>query len=147
MTLRAAAGTAILSLMDKHLSDPSEEDRVFAALADPTRRAVVQRLGTGPGSVSELARGFPIALPSFMKHLRVLEASGLIRTRKSGRVRSCELNRARLELVGDWLDAQRRSWEARGDRLQAFAEAEAALAHVGAAVPADPTPDPAEERP
>lgn len=113
---------------------------MFAALADPTRRAVVQRLGRGPGSVSELARDFPIALPSFMKHLGVLEASGLIHTRKRGRVRSCELDRARLTIVGDWLEAQRRSWEAHTDRLQRFAEATGARA-------AEPTPEPTEETP
>ncbi|MFC7765481.1 ArsR/SmtB family transcription factor [Leucobacter soli] len=99
-------------------------DLVFSALADPTRRAVVQRLGRGPGSVSELAREFPMALPSFMKHVGVLETSGLIRTRKSGRVRSCELNRDRLEAVEGWLTAQRRSWEKHVDRLQFFVEAE-----------------------
>lgn len=110
--------------MDNYWAEPDrgEADRVFAALADPTRRAVVHRLGSGPGTVSELARDFPIALPSFMKHLRVLETSGLIRTRKTGRVRSCELNRERLALVDDWLAAQRRSWEAHTDRLQAFTE-------------------------
>lgn len=97
---------------------------MFAALADPTRRAVVRRLGQGPGTVSELASAFPIALPSFMKHVGVLESSGLIRTRKTGRVRSCELNRDRLDLIDDWLAAQRRSWEASADRLQAFVEAE-----------------------
>jgi DNA-binding transcriptional ArsR family regulator len=119
----------------------SDADRVFAALADPTRRAVVQRLGRGPGSVSELARGFPIALPSFMKHLGVLEASGLIRTRKTGRVRSCELDRARLAIVGDWLEAQRRSWEANTDRLQRFAEA------TGARATAEPDPELTQETP
>ncbi|CAG7609267.1 ArsR/SmtB family transcription factor [Leucobacter soli] len=107
--------------MDKYLR---EIDLVFSALADPTRRAVVQRLGRGPGSVSELAREFPMALPSFMKHVGVLETSGLIRTRKSGRVRSCELNRDRLEAVEGWLTAQRRSWEKHVDRLQFFVEAE-----------------------
>jgi len=108
--------------MDKFSVDT---DLVFAALADRTRRAVVQRLSAGPCSVSELARDFPIALPSFMKHITALEASGLIRTRKTGRVRSCELNRAGLGVVEHWLDAQRRSWEQQTDRLQAFAEDEA----------------------
>lgn len=95
-------------------------DGVFVALADPTRRAVVRRLGRGPRSVSELAGSFPMTLPSFMKHLRTLETSGLIRTAKSGRVRTCTLNRERLELVDDWLARERRSWEARTDRLERF---------------------------
>ena len=86
-------------------------DEVFAALADPTRRAVIRRLGAGPASVGELARPFPITLPSFMKHVRTLESSGLIRTRKSGRVRACTLDRDRLSLVEDWLAGERRLWE------------------------------------
>lgn len=84
---------------------------VFVALSDPTRRAVVRRLGAGSASVSELAQGFPMALPSFMKHVRTLEASGLIRTRKFGRVRTCSLDRGRLTLVTDWLDEQHDIWE------------------------------------
>lgn len=107
--------------MAKHLIDV---DLVFGALADPTRRAVVQRLGRGPASVSELAADFPMALPSFMKHVRVLEESRLVRTRKSGRVRTCELDRARIAVIDDWLAAQRRLWEGRTDRLERFAVAE-----------------------
>ncbi|MDA3628118.1 metalloregulator ArsR/SmtB family transcription factor [Saccharopolyspora oryzae] len=93
-------------------------DDVFVALADPIRRQVIRRLGHRPTSVGELARPFPITLPSFMKHVRTLEASGLIRTSKSGRVRTCTLNRERLALVDDWLAEQRRSWEAATDRLE-----------------------------
>jgi DNA-binding transcriptional ArsR family regulator len=95
-----------------------ELDGVFIALADPTRRAVIRQLGNGPASVSELARPFPIALPSFMKHVRTLEASGLIHTSKSGRVRTCTLDRQRLALVDDWLAGERRVWEERTDRLE-----------------------------
>jgi DNA-binding transcriptional ArsR family regulator len=95
-------------------------DDVFAALADPTRRAVIQRLGRGTASVGELAEQFPMTLPSFMKHVRILEAGDLIRTRKSGRVRSCTLNRDRLALVEDWLAEQHRLWEQRTDRLEQF---------------------------
>ncbi|WP_348536811.1 ArsR/SmtB family transcription factor [Nocardia carnea] len=95
-------------------------DDVFAALADPSRRAVVQRLGSGPASVGELAESAPITLPSFLKHIRVLEASGLIRTTKTGRVRHCELDRERFALVDDWLAEQRRIWEGRTDRLENF---------------------------
>lgn len=97
---------------------PKALDDVFIALADPTRRAVIQRLGHGPASVGELARPFPITLPSFMKHVRTLESSGLIHTAKSGRVRTCTLNRQRLTLLDHWLAEQRALWEARTDRLQ-----------------------------
>lgn len=93
-------------------------DGVFAALSDPTRRAVIRRLGVGPASVGELAQEFPMALTSFMKHVRTLEANGLIQTTKSGRVRTCALDRERLALVDDWLGEQRRIWEARTDRLE-----------------------------
>jgi DNA-binding transcriptional ArsR family regulator len=95
-------------------------DGVFVALADPTRRAVIRRLGRGPTSVGELSREFPITLPSFMKHVRTLESNGLIRTTKSGRVRTCVLDRDRLALVEDWLAEQRRIWEGRTDRLERF---------------------------
>lgn len=98
----------------------AELDEVFVALADPIRRAVIRRLGEGTASVSELAEPFAITLPSFLKHVRMLEASGLIRTRKSGRVRSCTLNRDRLSLVDDWLADQRRLWEEHTDRLDQF---------------------------
>lgn len=93
-------------------------DGVFVALADPTRRAVVRHLGHGPASVGELARPFPITLPSFMKHVRTLEACGLIRTAKSGRVRTCTLDRERLSVIDGWLAEQRRTWEERTDRLE-----------------------------
>ncbi|MEV4515723.1 metalloregulator ArsR/SmtB family transcription factor [Dactylosporangium sp. NPDC049525] len=95
-------------------------DRVFVALTDQTRRAVIRRLGRGPASVGDLASEFPMALPSFMKHVRTLEESGLIRTAKSGRVRTCTLNRERLALVDDWLAEQRRIWQERTDRLEQF---------------------------
>lgn len=95
-------------------------DGVFLALADPTRRAVIHRLGQGPAAVGELARGATMTLPSFMKHVRMLESNGLIRTAKSGRVRTCELDRERLTVVEDWLAQQRRLWEERTDRLDQF---------------------------
>jgi DNA-binding transcriptional ArsR family regulator len=95
-------------------------DDVFAVLADPTRRAVVRRLGEGPASVSDLAAPFSMKLPSFLKHVRVLEACGVIRTRKHGRVRTCSLEQGRLEAATSWLEEQRRIWEAATDRLEAF---------------------------
>jgi DNA-binding transcriptional ArsR family regulator len=93
-------------------------DDVFVALADPTRRGVIRRLGRGPTSVGDLAREFPMTLPSFMKHVRTLESSGLISTLKTGRVRHCVLNRERLAVLDDWLAEQRRVWEDRTDRLE-----------------------------
>ncbi|MEV5965724.1 metalloregulator ArsR/SmtB family transcription factor [Kribbella sp. NPDC051952] len=98
----------------------AEVDGVFVALADPTRRSVIRRLGRGPTSVGDLAAGFTMTLPSFMKHVRTLESNGLIRTVKVGRVRTCELNRERLALVDDWLAEQRRIWTDRTDRLERF---------------------------
>lgn len=95
-------------------------DEVFAALADPTRRGMVGRLGQGPASVGELARSASMTLPSFMKHVRTLERCGLIRTAKSGRVRTCTLERERLGVVDGWLAEQRAVWEGRTDRLERF---------------------------
>ena len=102
-------------------------DDVFAALADPTRRAVVGQLGRSPASVGELARSASMTLPSFMKHVHTLERGGLIRTAKRGRVRTCTLNPQRLAVVDRWLDEQRALWEVRTDRLESFVT--------------DPTPD------
>ena len=95
-------------------------DEVFSALSDPTRRAMVGVLGRGPASVSALADSAAMTLPSFMKHVRTLERCGLIRTAKSGRVRTCTLNRKRLQVVDTWLAEQRAVWEARTDRIEQF---------------------------
>src|SRR4051794_32397956 len=95
-------------------------DGVFQALADPTRRAVLGRLGRGPASIGELAAPFSMALPSFMKHIRYLENAGWIRTQKTGRVRTCTLERNSFDLVETWLGEQRRIWESRTDRLEHF---------------------------
>ncbi|MCW3847668.1 metalloregulator ArsR/SmtB family transcription factor [Sphingomonas sp. LB-2] len=95
-------------------------DAAFAALADPTRRAVVERLGRGPASVSTLAADHPIALPSFMQHLRQLESAGLIRSEKQGRVRTCTLSPQALTAVETWIIQRRRDWEARLGRLGAY---------------------------
>ena len=97
-------------------------DDVFLALGDPTRRAVVCRLGTGAASVTDLAAPFAMALPSFMKHLGVLERSGLIRTQKQGRTRICELQPATLRGVETWMADQRALWESRSDRLAHYVE-------------------------
>jgi DNA-binding transcriptional ArsR family regulator len=95
---------------------------VFCALADPTRRAIVGMLGRGPASVSALAAPFDMALPSFMKHLSVLERSGVIRSHKAGRVRTCKLRPRTLSQAERWMAEQRAMWEARSDRMAAFAE-------------------------
>ncbi|MFC0681274.1 ArsR/SmtB family transcription factor [Lysobacter korlensis] len=95
-------------------------DGILAALSDGTRRAVIERLGQAPCSVSDLARQFPITLPSFMKHVRMLEVHGLIRTVKAGRVRTCHLERARLAVVDDWLTKQQQVWSDKTDRLEAL---------------------------
>ena len=98
-------------------------DTVFRALSDPTRRAVLERLGRGPTPVSELATPFDMALPSFMQHLKALEASGLVRSRKSGRVRTYRLEPQALQRAEGWLTRQRSIWEQRLDQLDAYVEA------------------------
>ena len=95
---------------------------VFYALADPTRCAIVGRLGQGPETVSALAAPFEMALPSFMKHLSVLERCGVIRSRKDGRVRTCELVPRTLTQAERWMAAQREVWESRSDRMVEFVE-------------------------
>jgi DNA-binding transcriptional ArsR family regulator len=95
-------------------------DSVFRALSDPTRRQVLERLSRSSGSVSELAKPFDMALPSFVEHLRVLEESGLVRSRKTGRVRTYQLVPKRLKLAEDWLNQQRALWERRLDQLDKY---------------------------
>jgi DNA-binding transcriptional ArsR family regulator len=97
-----------------------ELDGIFRALADPTRRAVLGRLGRGPASIGELAEPFDMALPSFMKHIRSLETSGWIRTRKVGRVRTCSIETRAAAAVEAWLEQQRAIWNDRTDRLERF---------------------------
>lgn len=92
-------------------------DAMFQALADPTRRAMVERLGHGPASVSELAQPFAMSLPAVVQHLQILEASGLVRSEKLGRVRTCRMEPAALSLAEQWIDQRRSDWESRLDRL------------------------------
>ena len=96
-------------------------DSLFAAFSDPTRRAVIERLTHGPASVSELHAPHDIALPTFLRHLRVLEDSGLVRSEKKGRVRVVHIEAAPLSAAEDWLSRQRRVWEARLHQLDALA--------------------------
>ena len=94
----------------------------FSALSDPTRRAVVQALSSGPAAVSQLAEPFDMALPSFTQHLGVLENAGLIVSERQGRTRVCSLNAETLRMAEDWLAAHRRRLEERLDRLEAHLE-------------------------
>ena len=95
-------------------------DLVFQALADPSRRAMVERLSRGPASVSELARPLAMSLPAVVQHLQVLEASGLVRSEKVGRVRTCHIEPATLRQAEHWVSERRASWEQRLDRLGAY---------------------------
>jgi DNA-binding transcriptional ArsR family regulator len=94
-----------------------EIDHVFHALADPSRRVIVERLSRGPASVTELARPLPMSLPSVVQHLQVLETSGLVRSEKRGRVRTCHIEPAALRPVEQWISTRRSIWERRLDRL------------------------------
>jgi DNA-binding transcriptional ArsR family regulator len=97
-------------------------DNVFGALSDSTRRAIVMRLCGGEASVGELAKPFDMALPSLMKHIRILESSGLVTSEKTGRVRTCALRTEALETIEEWLAAQREIWDRRLDRLATYVE-------------------------
>ena len=108
----------MLRRMAKH--DP-ELDLLFTALGDPTRRAILTRLARGPATVSELAAPHGMALPSFLGHVRKLEAAGLVTTTKDGRVRTCRLRPDALAPVHDWLGAQRDAWETRLTRFDDYA--------------------------
>jgi DNA-binding transcriptional ArsR family regulator len=100
----------------------SSTDRTFAALADPTRRAVLERLGDGPATISELAAPAGMSLTGLKKHVRILEDAELVTTEKHGRRRHCYLGPRRLEDVNDWLDTYRRGWDDRFDRLEEIIE-------------------------
>jgi DNA-binding transcriptional ArsR family regulator len=92
-------------------------DLAFQALADPTRRVMVERLSRGPASVSELAQPLAMSLPAVLQHLQVLEASGLVRSQKVGRVRTCRIEPKALRIAEQWISERRTSWEHRLDRL------------------------------
>ncbi len=101
---------------------PGQLDTLFQALGDPTRRAILERLARGPATVTELASPFDMALPSFLAHIRKLEASGLVETTKDGRVRTVTLVPGAFTPVRSWLDEQRALWEGRLDRLDAYVQ-------------------------
>jgi DNA-binding transcriptional ArsR family regulator len=114
----------ILNHMDKFSAVPDPRlDRIFAALSDPTRRAMIARLGEEESlSVSELARPLPITLPAVMKHLDVLEGAGLVARRKTGRTVACRLTAAPMEDAMAWLARYQRFWAESLDRLAAMVE-------------------------
>ena len=95
----------------------SSLDLMFQALADPSRRTMVERLSRGPASVSELARPLTMSLPAVVQHLHVLEASGIVRSEKVGRVRTCRIEPDALSAAEQWITERRTSWERRLDRL------------------------------
>jgi DNA-binding transcriptional ArsR family regulator len=92
-------------------------DRVFHALSDPSRRLMVERLSLGPASVSELARPLSMSLAAVVQHVQVLEASGLVRSEKIGRTRTCSIQPAAMRSAEEWISDRRTSWERRLDRL------------------------------
>jgi DNA-binding transcriptional ArsR family regulator len=97
-------------------------DRTLTAIADPTRRQILARLGSGAASMTELAEPLAISLPGLIKHVHILEQARLVETRKSGRTRQCRLGPARLDDVAAWVDEYRERWEARLDRLESYLE-------------------------
>ncbi|HYJ29892.1 MAG TPA: metalloregulator ArsR/SmtB family transcription factor [Allosphingosinicella sp.] len=105
------------------LNDSAALDLAFQALGDPTRRGMLARLSRGPASVSELARPFAMSLPAVLQHLQALEASGLVRSEKRGRVRTCRIAPRALDAAQAWIAEQRALWEGRADRLQDYVEA------------------------
>ncbi|WP_334141450.1 ArsR/SmtB family transcription factor [Rhabdothermincola sp.] len=101
-------------------------DAVFAALSDPTRRAIVQRLAEGEATVLELAEPFPISLPAISRHLKILEQAGLISRRRDGQRRPCRLQPEPLVEIAAWAEHTRAAWEQRLDRLEAHVHRSAA---------------------
>ena len=99
---------------------PDQLDVTFAALADPTRRAIIARLASGEATVTDLAEPFAMSLPAISKHLKVLERAGLISRGRDAQRRPCRLESARLKAVSDWVEVYRRHWEASFDRLEIY---------------------------
>ena len=109
--------------MNSRRRTPEEKariDRVFHALGDPTRRAILERLSQGPISASRLAEPLEVTLAAVMQHLQVLEESGLVRTEKLGRVRTCRIEPEGLSVAAQWIADRRSIWERRLDRLGEF---------------------------
>jgi len=142
-----ASSCAILKFM---LNQVADLDRVFQALADPGRRTMLERLSAGPASVSELGRPLAMSLAAVVQHVQVLEASGLVRSQKLGRTRTCSLNPAALRSAEHWISERRTLVERRLDRLGEYLAETADLPDTGPAEPARPapaSPDPASPAP
>jgi DNA-binding transcriptional ArsR family regulator len=101
---------------------PSTLDRTFSALSDPTRRGILERLGPGSATISDLAAGSGMSLTGLQKHVRILEQAGLVATEKRGRTRHCHLGPKRLDDVSDWIEDYRRFWDASYERLDEYLE-------------------------
>jgi DNA-binding transcriptional ArsR family regulator len=99
---------------------PEDLDAVFHALSDPSRRSMVERLTRGPATVTDLAEPLPMSMPAVLQHLQVLEQSGLVRSHKVGRVRTCSIEVEALQPVRHWIEERRAGWERRLDRLDAY---------------------------
>ena len=108
----------IVTRMDKYSNNL---DQLFSALSDATRRGIVQRLAQGPATVGELSEPFPMALPNLLKHVRILEQSGLIETQKQGRIRVCAIRPDALSPTEQWLSEQRKQMSGTLDRMEAYA--------------------------
>jgi DNA-binding transcriptional ArsR family regulator len=104
-------------MLKRMLDQTVDLDRVFQSLADPSRRVMMERLSRGPASVSELARPLAMSLAAVVQHVQVLEASGLVRSQKIGRTRTCRINPAALSSAEHWISERRAGWERRLDRL------------------------------
>jgi DNA-binding transcriptional ArsR family regulator len=104
------------------LNQSANLDMLLRALADPARRAMIERLARGPAPVSELAQPLPMSLPAAMQHLGILEAAGLVRSKKEGRVRTCAIEPRALGQLEQWLSARRTEWEQRLGRLDDYVE-------------------------
>ena len=113
-----AASSHILRCMPKYVG----LDRMFHALGDSSRRAMVERLSRGPASVSELARPLGMSMPGLLKHVRILEQAQLVTTQKQGRVRECRLDPGQLDDAARWIQARQQRWERRLDRLGSYLE-------------------------
>jgi DNA-binding transcriptional ArsR family regulator len=104
-------------MLKRMLDQAVDLDRVFQSLADPSRRVMMERLSRGPASVSELARPLAMSLAAVVQHVQVLEASGLVRSQKVGRTRTCSISPAALSSAEHWISERRAGWERRLDRL------------------------------
>ena len=113
---------ALVCILNSMVQYEETLDRTFWALSDPTRRHILERLGRGPATVSELAEPFGMSLTGLKKHVRVLEQADLVSTEKVGRARVCRLGTGRLDEATGWIEAHRRRWERRLDRLEGYIE-------------------------